>query len=217
VYEVSRGPLNGFAPNSHWTRVWSLARTSLNVAVKGQGHRGQKRHFSALSAACVTFMLSKASSAPSLNVYALSLFKISKLYKSFTYLLTYLPFITRFEDVFILQFEKSWKEVEILGTSEFLVKILTPQINSLTLVSLYRARFWGFEDTSKKWTVRMCCDLIVCVHVTLWKMFKEDSVDRFPSCYNKCNKPYTLDRKLCDSITKVLLPAALRAAQRAVI
>ena len=32
VYE----PLNGFAPNSHGRRVWSLARKSLNVRVKGQ-------------------------------------------------------------------------------------------------------------------------------------------------------------------------------------
>ena len=29
-------PLNGFAPNSHGRRVWSFARTSLNVKVKGQ-------------------------------------------------------------------------------------------------------------------------------------------------------------------------------------
>jgi len=33
--------LNVFAPNSQGRRVWSLARTSLNVKVKGQGHRGQ--------------------------------------------------------------------------------------------------------------------------------------------------------------------------------
>ena len=29
-------PLNGFAPNSHGRRVWSSARTSLNVKVKSQ-------------------------------------------------------------------------------------------------------------------------------------------------------------------------------------
>jgi len=45
VYEISREPLNGFAPNSHERRVLSLTRTSLNVRVKGQGHHGQKRHF----------------------------------------------------------------------------------------------------------------------------------------------------------------------------
>jgi len=45
VYEIYREPLNGFAPCSHGRRVWSLAPTSLNVTVKGQGHQGQKRHF----------------------------------------------------------------------------------------------------------------------------------------------------------------------------
>jgi len=44
VHEISREPLNGFAPNSHGRRAWSPARTSLKV--KGQGHQGQKRHFS---------------------------------------------------------------------------------------------------------------------------------------------------------------------------
>jgi len=33
----------GFAPNSKRRRIWSLARTSFNVKVKGQGHQGQKR------------------------------------------------------------------------------------------------------------------------------------------------------------------------------
>jgi len=37
VYEIYREPLNGFAPNLHGRRVWSLARTSLKVKVKG-GH-----------------------------------------------------------------------------------------------------------------------------------------------------------------------------------
>jgi len=37
VYEISRELLKGFAPNSHGRRVWSLAWTSLNVKVKGQG------------------------------------------------------------------------------------------------------------------------------------------------------------------------------------
>jgi len=53
--------LNGFAPNSHGRHVWSLVRTSLkvNVKVKGQGHRGQKWHFSALLAACMRFIFGK--------------------------------------------------------------------------------------------------------------------------------------------------------------
>jgi len=42
VYEISREPLNGFVPNSHGRRVWSLAQTSLKVKVKGQGHQEQK-------------------------------------------------------------------------------------------------------------------------------------------------------------------------------
>jgi len=33
VYEIYREPQNGFAPNSHERRVWSLARTSLKVKV----------------------------------------------------------------------------------------------------------------------------------------------------------------------------------------
>jgi len=41
VYEISREPLNGFAPNSQGRRVWSLARMSLNIKVKGQGYHGQ--------------------------------------------------------------------------------------------------------------------------------------------------------------------------------
>jgi len=53
VYEISREPLIGFALNSHERRVWCHARVSLNVKVKGQGHQGQKRHFSAVSAAFV--------------------------------------------------------------------------------------------------------------------------------------------------------------------
>jgi len=55
VYEISREPVNGFVPNSHGRRVRSIARTSLKVKVKCQGHQGQKRNFSALSAACVPF------------------------------------------------------------------------------------------------------------------------------------------------------------------
>jgi len=44
-YEISPELLNGFAPNSQGRPVWSLAGTSLNVKVKGQGHRGQKTGF----------------------------------------------------------------------------------------------------------------------------------------------------------------------------
>jgi len=39
VYEMSREPLNGSAPNSHGRRVWSLARMSLKVMVKSQKSR----------------------------------------------------------------------------------------------------------------------------------------------------------------------------------
>jgi len=42
MYEISWEPLNRFAPNSHGRHVWSLARTSLNVKVKGQGHQTQR-------------------------------------------------------------------------------------------------------------------------------------------------------------------------------
>ena len=65
VYEISREPLNRFAPNSQGRRVWSLARRSLKVNVKGQGHQGQKRHCSTLLAACVRFMFGKTSLTPS--------------------------------------------------------------------------------------------------------------------------------------------------------
>jgi len=37
--EISREPPNGFAPNSQGRHAWSLARTSLNVKVKGQRSR----------------------------------------------------------------------------------------------------------------------------------------------------------------------------------
>jgi len=47
VYEISREPVNGFAPNSQRRRDWSLARISLNVKVNGQCHHGQKTRFSA--------------------------------------------------------------------------------------------------------------------------------------------------------------------------
>jgi len=43
--------MNGFVPHSHGRRVWSLARTSLNVKVKGQGSRssGTKRCYALAS------------------------------------------------------------------------------------------------------------------------------------------------------------------------
>ena len=63
VHEIFREPLNGFAPNSHERRAWSLAGTSLKVKVKGQGHQGQKTAFSALLAACMRFMFGKTSLA----------------------------------------------------------------------------------------------------------------------------------------------------------
>jgi len=44
MYKISREPVNGFAPNSQRC-VWSLAQTSWNVKVKGQGQQIQKRHF----------------------------------------------------------------------------------------------------------------------------------------------------------------------------
>jgi len=40
---VTRERLNGFAPNLQRRRVWSLALTSLNVKLKGEGHHGQKK------------------------------------------------------------------------------------------------------------------------------------------------------------------------------
>jgi len=48
VYEISREPLNAFAPNSQGKRVWSLALTNLRAKVKSQMSRSpdtKKRHF----------------------------------------------------------------------------------------------------------------------------------------------------------------------------
>jgi len=45
VCEISREPLNGFAPNSHGRHVSSLVWMSLKVKVKGQGHLRQKTAF----------------------------------------------------------------------------------------------------------------------------------------------------------------------------
>ena len=72
VYEISREPLNGFTPNSHGRRVWSLAQTSLKVKVKGQRSRSSLTRdknviFSPFnSAAFVRFMFGKISLASSL-------------------------------------------------------------------------------------------------------------------------------------------------------
>jgi len=52
VYEISPEPLNGFVINSQGRHAWSLARMSLNVKVKGQGHQGQKTAFFGPLAAC---------------------------------------------------------------------------------------------------------------------------------------------------------------------
>jgi len=72
VYEMTQEALNGFAPNSHGRRVWSLARTSLKVKAKGQGHQGQKTAFLVLSAACVQFVFGKASLASSFDFCCVS-------------------------------------------------------------------------------------------------------------------------------------------------
>jgi len=69
--EISREPLNGVAPNSQRRRVWSVARTSLKVKVKGQGHQGQKRYFSPLSVACVRFTFGKTSLASIVLIWLL--------------------------------------------------------------------------------------------------------------------------------------------------
>jgi len=60
VYEISLEPLNRFVPDSQGRRVWFLAQTNLNARVKGQGHQGKKRPF---SAGCVRFMFGKTSFA----------------------------------------------------------------------------------------------------------------------------------------------------------
>jgi len=65
VYEISWESLNGFAPNSHGRRVWSLARTNLKGKLKVT--RDKNGIFSALSAACVQFMFGKTSLASSFN------------------------------------------------------------------------------------------------------------------------------------------------------
>jgi len=63
VYKISLEPLNGFASHSHGRHIWSLTWTSLKVKVKGQGHQGQKRQFSALLVVCVWFVFGKTSFA----------------------------------------------------------------------------------------------------------------------------------------------------------
>jgi len=58
VYEISLEPLNGFMPNSHedvfgpLLGVWR-SRSKIKVT-------WEKRHFSALSVACVRFMFGKS-------------------------------------------------------------------------------------------------------------------------------------------------------------
>jgi len=65
VYEISREPLNEFAPNLHGRRVWSVARTSLKIKVKGQSHQGQKTPFVRPFGGCLRFMFGKTSLASS--------------------------------------------------------------------------------------------------------------------------------------------------------
>ena len=48
VYEISRESLNGFAPNSHERRIWSLARTSLKATVNFGGLRVENHLCSSL-------------------------------------------------------------------------------------------------------------------------------------------------------------------------
>ena len=64
MYEISREPLNVFAPNSH------LVPRSYEFEDQGQRSRppGTKTAFSALSAACVRFMFGKTSLASSLTI-----------------------------------------------------------------------------------------------------------------------------------------------------
>jgi len=61
VYEISRGPLIGFAPNSHGKRVLLPRSESLKVKIIGQRSKspGTKIVFSALSVACVQFIFGK--------------------------------------------------------------------------------------------------------------------------------------------------------------
>jgi len=61
---ISREPLNRFVTNSHGRRL--VPRSD---EFQGQGHQGQKRHFLALSAACVRFMFLKTSSACSYDTF----------------------------------------------------------------------------------------------------------------------------------------------------
>jgi len=74
--EISQEPLNGFVPNSHGRRVWSLAWTSW----RSRSPRTKKRHCPALSAACARFMIGKTSLASGLfwiwcNYLATCIFK----------------------------------------------------------------------------------------------------------------------------------------------
>jgi len=55
----------------------------LKVKVKGQGHQGQKRHFSALSAACMRFMFCKTSLASSSHFYSRHVFYVFNVFFNF--------------------------------------------------------------------------------------------------------------------------------------
>ena len=71
VYEISLELLNGFVLNSHRGCVWS-------DEFEGQGQRsrspGIKRHFSALSVACMQFMFGKTSLASSFDNFYIVMF-----------------------------------------------------------------------------------------------------------------------------------------------
>ena len=62
VYEISREPLNGFAPNSHTGKTCLVPRSD---EFECQDRTNKKRHFLALSAVCVRFMFGKTSLASS--------------------------------------------------------------------------------------------------------------------------------------------------------
>jgi len=84
VYEISRETLNGFAPNSLGRRVWFLARTSLNVKIKGQRSRSPGTNngifgaFGGLRAAYVK-MFSKTSLASSYTFYHITVLAFDRI------------------------------------------------------------------------------------------------------------------------------------------
>ena len=65
----------------------------MSLKVKGQGHQGQKRHFSALLAACVRFMFGRTSLASSLVYVGFVVFSEHEL--TFTFAICYRPSVCR--------------------------------------------------------------------------------------------------------------------------